>query len=409
MKMRHLLIAAFFCMITLISCARTPHPAVNQNLLEETWMRTVNLNPMIWTHDADRWFFTGQPNATESDSRLAPPDKAMSMTTMKVSEFTHVTIRGCFQVQIAGQQERNAIYILGPNESTRQILVQESGDTVTITQPEDDKGQMANLKNVIVRIGVRDLRSLTVSGAVNVEGRMLCSHSLVIDANNAGSILLSGHINLLKVNNEGSGSVSVIGAYTPSLYVVNRGDGAVNVSGRVGIQTINNLTNGKVNIIGADSRSLMINACGNSRTAVAGYANLKRLSAVGNACVHLYWVSSHDATVTLHNNARVGLAGCIVTLNLYLTDNAHFGGQYLHGKNMYVETYKNAHANIAADRKIFASANDDSSIYYFGSPNIVSRYTTGRGTVIPVWNATALPIPAYAPQFMTSVNRPGMI
>lgn len=404
MKILHLLVAAFFCIITLISCAPPSHPHVNQNLLEETWMRTVNLNPMIWTRGADRWFFTGI-----SDNTPAAADKAMSMTSVKVSQFTQVNIHGCFQVQIAGQQQRNAVYILGPNEATRQILVQVSGDTVSITQPEDDKGQMANLKNVIVRIGVRDLRHLKVSGVVNVEGRMLTSQSLVIDANNAGNILLSGNVNLLKVNNSGPGAVSVIGACTPCLYVINRGAGSVNVSGRVGIQTISNLTTGSVSIIGADSRSLSINACGNSRTAVAGYANLKHLSASGNSCVHLYWVSSHDADVTVINNARVGLAGCIVTLNLYLTDNAHFGGQYLHGKNIYVQTHKTAHANIAADRKIFASAGDDSSIYYFGSPSIVSRYTTERGSVIPVWNATALPVPAYAPQFITTVNKPGVI
>lgn len=409
MKLRNLLIATIFCLITLISCAPAPHPQVNQNLLEETWMRTVNLNPMMWTRGADRWFFTGLPNTTESENKLATPDKAISMTSVKVSQFTNISLHGCFQVQIAGQQEHNAVYILGPNDATRQILVQASGDTITITQPEDDKGHMANLKNVIVRIGVRDLHQLKVSGVVNVEGRMLTSRNMVIEANNAGTILLSGNVNLFKVNNTGPGAVSVIGAYTPCLYVYNRGSGCVNVSGRVGIQAISNLSNGGVSIIGADSRSLMINACGNSRTAVAGYANLKRLSAVGNSCVHLYWVNSKGANVTLHNNARVGLAGCMTTLNLFVTDNAHFGGQYLHSKNIYVQTHQNAHANISADRKIFASASDDSSIYYFGSPNNVSSYTMARGSVIPVWNATALPVPAYAPQFITTLNRPGAV
>lgn len=407
MKIRHLFIAALFCMTTLIACTPTPHPQVNQNLLEETWMRSVNLNPTLWTRGADRWYFTGEPNATEAYAKIAPTDKAISITAVKVPQFTNVAIHGCFQVQIAGTQERNAVYVLGPNEATRQINVQIQDDTIIVTQAEDDKGQMANLKNVIVRIGVRNLRNLKVSGVVNVEGRMLYSNGLVINANNHGNILLNGNINLAKVTNSGPGWVSIIGAYTPCLYIINSGSGAVNVSGRVGVQTISNLTSGRVSIIGADTRSLVINGCQNSRTFVAGYANLKRLTASGNACVHLYWVNSNDANITLRNNARVGLAGCVANLNLTLAENAHFGGQYLHAENIYVQTRNNSHANIAGSKRIFASVSDTSSIYYFGSPGIMSRNTSGHGSIIPVWNATKLPMPSYAPQFISAVNKPG--
>jgi len=319
-----------------------------------------------------------------------------------------VTIDGCFQVQIVGGQDRSSVFILGPNEETRQTLVQVFGNTIVVTQSKDDKGRMVNLKNVIVRIGVRDLRSLKVNGGANVEGRTLISDGMVINANNDGNILLNGHMNLLKINNSGSGTVSVIGAYAPCLRIVNRSSGTVNLSGRVGVQSIDNLGNGKVNIIGADSRSLAIHACGNSVTKIAGYANLKHLDATDHSCVNFYWVKSNGADILLSGHARVGLAGCITHLDLCVMDNARFGGQYLHSNDIYVQTSGDAHANIAADKKIFASAVDNSSIYFYGSPGNVSRYTTDHGSVIPVWsNTTALPVPAYAPQFINSVNRPG--
>lgn len=373
-------------------------------------MHTINLNPTVWTRGADRWFFTGEPNTTERDARLAPHDRAISITAVNVSQFTNIHLHGCFQVQIAGGQARNSVYILGPNEATRQISVQVEGNTVRVSEAEDPKKGFANLKNVIVRIGVRNLHELKVTGAVNVEGRMLTSDGMVINSWNEDTVLLDGRINLLKVNNGGRGTVSVLNAYTPCLNVINRSSGTVNVSGRVGIRTISNLTSGSIHIIGADSRSLLINACGDSRTSVAGYADLKRLNATGNACVHLYWVNSSAATVFLNKNARVGLAGRVGNLDVYVADNARFGGQYLHATNVYVKTRNNAHANVSGSRRIFASAIDNSSIYYFGPSNNVSRNTADLGIVVPVWSAsTALPRPAYAPIFITSVNRPGMI
>ena len=410
MKFHKLLLTAFVCILALVGCAHDPHPQMNQDFLHETWMRTVNLNPMLWTRGADRWFFTGEPNATESAAHNAPGDKAISLTSVKVTQFSNIEINGCFQVQLTSAEGRNSITILGPNEKSRQILVEAQGDTVIISQPIDPKTGMANLKDVIVRINVQNLHQLKVKGAVNVEGRLLVSNGLSIYANDQGNVLLSGTINLQKVDNTGPGAVSVLNTYTPCLTVINRGNGIVNASGRVGIQTISNLTNGAVHIIGADTRSLQINACGNSRTSVAGYANLRKLNATGNACVHLYWINSDAASVYLNGNAHVGLAGCMGSLELLAIGNSRFGGQYLQVESVYAQTKNNAHANVTGRKRIFASAINTSSIYYFGASGNVSRYTQNEAIVIPVWSATsAPPVPAYAPQFVTTMNNLGVV
>jgi hypothetical protein len=409
MKLRQLFLITFFCIVTLFGCAKPINPQVNQNLLQETWMRSINLHPMIWTRDGDRWFFTGEPYKIESYANRVPNDKAMSVMAVKVPEFTNVVINGCFQVQITGGQERNSVSVVGPNDDMRQIMVHVEGNTVLVTQQLNEKGGLTNLKSVIVRINIRNLRLLKVNGAAKVEGHAICSDGLTVIANNKDTVLLSGQkINVVKINNLGSGTISVINAYSPCLDILVSNSGTVNINGRIGIRTINNLGSGTVNIIGADSRSLVIKACGSSITKVAGYANLKHLTATGSSCVNLYWVKSNGARIVVSQNARVGLAGCITHLDLYATDNARFGGQYLHSNDIYVQTHGSAHANIAADKKIFASATDNSSVYFFGSPSIVSRFTSDHGSVIPVWNETnSLPVPAYAPQFITSVNRPG--
>ncbi|HSW70306.1 MAG TPA: DUF2807 domain-containing protein [Gammaproteobacteria bacterium] len=400
------LLAAFFCILTLFSCAHTNAPSVQQNLLTETWMQNINLNPVKWTRGASRWFFTGEPATTENYVNLAPNDKAMTFSAVKVPQFTHVLLNGCFQVQILGGQNRNSVVVLGPNDATRQVMVRVEGNTIIVTQAHDDKGQMANLKNVIVRIGVCNLRGLKIAGNVNMEGRNLTSDGLVISSTNSGNVLLSGNVNLLKINHMGTGTISVLGVYAPCLDINMRGSGRVDVSGRVGIRSINNMS-GKVHIIGADSKFLTVNAYGPSLTTVAGYVNLKQLNVCDNSCVYIFWAKSNGARIVLRGNARVGLAGVVSAMDLTLAENARFGGQYLHGGKIYVLTRNNAHANISSNQKIFASASDNSSIYFFGISSNVSSYTSGLGSVVPVWReSVALPVPRYAPQFITVAKRP---
>jgi hypothetical protein len=405
MKKNTLLRIVLFSLITMITACSSntdySNAQVNRNFLRENWIPQVNLNPAVWTRGADNWFFSGQPTPLERYANVAPSDKAMTIMAVKVPQFTEVTVDGCFQVQISGEQDRNSVFILGPNDLTRQITVQVWKNTLYIAQIK--QARPANLKNVIVRIGVNNLHHLKVAGGANVEGRNLSSNGLIIHANNnGGNILLSGQMNLMRVTNWGSGCVSILGAYTPCLDINAFGNGAVNVSGRVGIRSINHQGYGAVNVIGADSNALSVNALHGSTT-VAGYVNLKKLTAVNESCVLIYWVNSNGAYIIQRGNAGVGLAGSATMLDINMANNTRFMGQYLHGGSIYVQTHNTAHANIAADKRIFASAVDNSSIYFFGSPNIVSRYTADKGAVIPVWSeTTTLPVPAMAPTFWTA-------
>src|SRR5438093_1175829 len=122
MKTHRLLSIILFSIITFMTaCTNTNYQSkpLNRDLLEENWMPRVNLNSTMWTRGADNWFFTGEPNQIERAANTASTDKAMTIIAVKVSQFTDVTVQGCFQVQIEGGQDHNSVFILGANDAAR--------------------------------------------------------------------------------------------------------------------------------------------------------------------------------------------------------------------------------------------------------------------------------------------------
>lgn len=395
MQIHHLSRMLLAIYLTLTGCATDHfHGPLSQNLLQEKWFTKIALDPTPWTKNADKWFFTGEPNQTEQAATTAPANTAMTIMAIKVPQFTHLDLNGNFQVQINGEQDHNSVFILGPNEATRQIAVRVADDTLYVNQVTENATCCANLSTVIVRIGIHDLQCLNASGAVNVEGRNIRSHHLIIHAKNMANILLSGAMNLMQVNQRGAGTLSVLGAYTPKLRIQTIGAGTVNISGRVGINYIRHMGSGAVRIIGADSKALVIEAGGAGLTTIAGYANLQKLIAQDSSQVYLYWVKSDATSIIEHHQAQVGLAGSTNNLEINLTHQTKFNGQYLLAGSVYVETRDTAHANVAAKKKIFAHAMQHSSIYFFGAPNIASRYAENNSIILPAWSDTiTLPRP----------------
>ncbi|HSW71621.1 MAG TPA: hypothetical protein VLH77_06575, partial [Gammaproteobacteria bacterium] len=50
----------------------------------------------------------------------------------------------------------------------------------------------------------------------------------------------------------------------------------------------------------------------------------------------------------------------------------------------YVRTREWAHVNVTADDRAFAAADDNSSIYIFGWPNVISPYVNDNAVIIPL-------------------------
>jgi hypothetical protein len=390
------IIILLFC--TMTACSNDngyDQTQLRENLLKETWMQRINLDPNNWVRGADPWFLTGNPNSLEQYyNKSAPPSKAITTLMVHVPDFTNVSVSGDFQVQIIGRAEHNSVYIVGPNASTRQVVVEMLNNTLYVHKTKESKDC---LKNVIVRINIHDLQVLKNFGSSNIYGRDVISSHLAINSCNCGNIFLTGDMDLTHVNQTGTGTVVVIGANTPCLDIKVKGKGSVKVNGHVGIQNISHWGDGDVEILGADSDALRITAYGKGITNVVGYVNLKKVTANDSSRIYVYWINSSSLYVSASGNARIGLAGAATNMNADIIDTSRFEGQYLHGDTVYARTRNWSHANVASDKKIFAAALDSSSIYIFGSPNMVSRYTSQKGAIIPIW-VDALPPQPFVPK-----------
>ena len=396
MKKHYLIGIIFIFSFLLTSCSTTSINFFQSNqakpgLFKETWIKKMNSNPNSWTQKADYWYLTGEPNRIERYDQNGPINKVMSVTMVRVPDFTNIQIDGKFQVQIIGQQEHNSVFITGPNAQTRQVVVEIKNNTLCIHQSKDAK---IPTNKIIIRIGVHNLCKLTSNGPCLIAGRGIASSNLSIESTDGATIMLTGNMNVSQIRQTGTGTITIIGAYTPTLNIYVKGNGNVNVSGRVGVRTIKHAGNGTVNVIGADSDGLTINAYGTGKTTVMGYVNLKKVVAGDSCCVFVYWVNSNGTYVSETGSAHVGLAGWTKNLNVDIDGTSRFEGRYLHATSAYVTTRINSHANVYPDQKMFASAMGTSSIYFFGSPNMVSRYTTGQAVIIPIFEDSTPPMAA---------------
>lgn len=390
MTIRSLLFIIIVSLTVLIGCSNPSfyQASVHENQVKETWYQHMNVSPNNWIRNADSWFLTGEPNHIEYYLNNPSHNLGSAIASVRSGSFDRLVVNGSFQVQIVGGQARESVYVLGPYDATRQISIHNQNGTLYVNQTKDAK---VDLKKVIVRIGICQLKKIVNLGTGNVYGRNINSECLTIVACDCGSVMLVGQMNLNKVMQLGTGSITVIGAYTPCLFITVKGNGNVNVSGRVGIQKITNEGNGCVNIVGADSDSLIIHASNKSITSVMGCVNLKKVTASDYSCVYVYCIYSKNLYVSQRGCSRVGLAGYVGYMNVDLMDSSRFEGQYLKGGSIYVMTQDASHANVAPDVKIFAAAKNNSSIYLFGSPNIVSRYPSGGGVILPIFSDSNLP------------------
>lgn len=378
----------FLFTVFLVSCATSPRaPYIKNAYAEENWMNGVASSPNSWSKGADRWFLTGDPNVTEESNRTAPGAAAISTMMVRVPDFSQIRINGDFQVQLYGTYEHGNVYVFGPNQGVRDIAIDVRGNTLNLIQT---KKSLATRK-VIIRIGVNHLNSIMqLGGCGTIEGIRLHSNALsVVSARNAsGNIYLAGNPNLHKVTNAGVGNINIFGATSNGLDVSTFGGGNVNISGKLNVRCVNHHGRNDINLIGVNSRMpTRIYADGMGKVSLNGQANIREIRASGQTCVYAFPVNSQYMYVYVSQNARVGLAGATTDLFVNTTDRASFLGKYLCAQNAYVRAARLSHINVTASNRIFASATQSSSVYFFGAPDNMSQFVSGSGVVIPIWSS----------------------
>jgi hypothetical protein len=398
--MKRVILLVVVCLTTLLftgcanNSARTG-TTIRGNLSNEFWMQRINLDPNMWTKNASPWFFTNEPTRFDQYASNSPLSSAISIVTVRVPDFTKIKIDGPFRVQIAGRQEHNSVNIMGANALTRHTAVDIRGDTLFLHPASECTSGCGHLDQVVVRIGMRELHSLVDSGTGSVEAKDIDSSGLVLISTNCANILMVGDMTVTDIAQQGTGTISLLGVNTPALNINIYNNGSLNVSGHVNVKRIMKQGSGNLNILGATSDGLIVKSSGSGVTTVAGYTNLKRLDAEGNSRVYIYWVNSAGMYVNIRDHSHVGLAGSTTNLDVDLSNDSRFLGKYLRANNVYIRTRDYSHANINPADKLFANAMDNSSIYFFNAPNIISRYTLGNGVVVPVFNddLPAAPVP----------------
>jgi hypothetical protein len=398
MKKSFLLVIACLSYVFLAGCAANQaayKAQLKHDQAQEAWISHINLDPTVWTVHADKSFYADQTMTFSDYDNHAPLSAGITEMVVRVPDFTNITVSGPYRIEIYGRQMHNSLYVLGPNEAARHVAVDIQGSSINIHPASDCSRKTCGNGQVIIRIGIHELQSLTANGANFIQGKDITSSArgLVVKSNARNEILLTGVMNVTCVTQNGPGTISIIGAYSPEMDII-ANNGNVNISGHVGLRSVKKIGSGNVNVIGVDTDGLMINSAGTGVTALAGYANLRKATVKGASRVYLYWVSSNGIYITLHDSARLGLAGSAKNLDIQADGNSRFEGKYLRVDNMYVTTRGNAHANVYPQSKLFANASDYSSIYFFGSPNVVSRYTSGGGIIVPIFNDNCpVPVP----------------
>lgn len=385
--------------LVLTSCATHRSPMVKADLTQENWMREVDSNPNAWTRGADQWFLTGKPNMAETNSRNAPYSAAISTVSVNVPNFTRIQVNGNFEVQIFGTYGNNSVYIYGANDDVRAVAIDVKGDLLCVNQARKASG---NMRKVIVRIGVNQLHSITQMGGGLVEGIQLRSSNLVINSSGSGNVYLAGNMNVRSIVKTGSGCVNVFGANTPVLDIKATGFGAVNVCGNVGIRSIIHHGRTDVNIIGANSDGLKILADGRGKVGINGVVNLRELIAKDFTRVYVNKITSSDVYVYAYSKSHVGLAGNARSIYIDAFKQACVSAKNVCAAAAYVRAHDSSHINIGGSGKIFAAATENASIYFFGTPAVMSQFVSGNGVVIPIWN----PSPPNCPITQMPVVRP---
>lgn len=381
--MKQMLIIGFLAFLAtlFVGCAYTRSPYLNSELVNETWQKDLDRDPTKWTKGADRWFLTGDPNATEQHNRNAPYSAAMSTMQVKVPNFTNIVSNGDFELQIFGTYGDNSVYVYGANDEVRDTIVNVRNNTLYLTQAKGAK----RCNSVIIRVGVGTLHKLQQLGNGVIEVIQLPSNSLAIQSSGNGNIYMSGNVNLRQVESKGKGSINVFGATTQKLDITMSGMGSVNVSGNVGINNIVHHGKGDLNIIGANSDAVRIDADGYGKIGLNGIVNVTEIQARDNISVLIDCVNGTKLYVYAMNKSRVGLMGNVRDLYIYASGVAVVYGRYMFAQNTYAQAKDGAHINAAATNKIFASATTNGSVYFFGEPRLMSQFVSGNGLVIPVW------------------------
>lgn len=341
----------------------------------ENWLSHIEHDTRAWMRGADEWFIKGNPNlqAMPCGDYGAP----LIDRKVKVPHFSRIKTDGDFQIRIVGSVSPEEVMMRGPRNAVQMIEVRVVDGILILHQMK----KLSNMSYVVIRVDMNCLDQLIQTGRGKIEGLQIRGN-LDILATGSGNIYLQGPMNVYRIRNVGRACVNIFDAITRELDIVTDGAGRTNVCGAVGIRSIMHHGRTSISIIGANSNCLRIYADGTGTIGINGPVNLCELRAFKTTHVYLNKVMSGSLTVDARQNSHVGLAGVANSANIHADDAAYVSATRLCADAAFVRTFRQSHVNINAREKVFVSAVDNSSIYFFGKPAILSQFSRDNGMIV---------------------------
>lgn len=389
MKRCVILILMVVCSFCLSACFYSQQPSMKQ-FSQEKWIGKVGNK--VDTRDASPWFFRD-----ESKDQENVLTDSINFVTVPVYDFSSIQIAGNFDVQIKGNVKQNYVMVQGPPNVTKFIKIRTIAQTLQLQQLVSSPA----LDKVIIRIGIKSLNSLFYQGAGSVEATQLRSPGLIIKSIGSGDIYLKGNYFVRQILQEGNGLISMMGARANQLDILAKGEGEIGISGLIGLHSIVTHRSSEVNIIGAQGENLAIVADNHSKIAIRGQVNISTIRLKDRASVYINAVNSHYLQIHARDHSRVGLRGKVNNLSVELNGGANFYGRDLLARHAFVRTNGQTHANVTATAKLYANANNNSSIYFFGPNDVLFSAANDEAIILPIANYPSNePVSTMKPFFM---------
>lgn len=193
---------------------------------------------------------------------------------------------------------------------------------------------------------------------------------------------------LLKLTNNGTGSVFIGQIYSPKLIVKNYGSGQVVLSGNlIRLYYLDNFNPaGRITLTGVHTNFGDLAFENNGKIVLKGVMQLHKLYHNGSGRLTMYWVKSNHLFIQTAGRGTVVLAGVAKQINATASGYSHLDLRYLRANTVFIKTNQNAAAYIWVNQNLYALAENGSNIYYFSEPPYKTRIMRQAGSVLPFAN-----------------------
>lgn len=148
------------------------------------------------------------------------------------------------------------------------------------------------------------------------------------------------------------------------------------------IQTIRLEDNSSLNAQNYRSAGLHIVSASSGHAFLHGTMGVQNIEQWGTGMVSIDWVKCKTLNIFTQGPGLVRLAGHVDDLTIRAVGNGRVDAKYLRAEDASIQTTQIAEVAVTANDNLNTFASGHSYIYYYKTPNFISRRTDGSGNVL---------------------------